>query len=287
MAKSRDKADGDEKSLGPGGPFPPFADGPQKKCLDPIAGTRLSLATRHSRPIVNSRPSRSPNRCPADGRRPPRLTPTEWTPPTMRLRRLAVAALFLTLPALALLGCGGSSEVADSAANRPNAPANESSAQPEMRPEEVVAQFLDRIRRGGDGNDAGEMLTLKAQSELRRIGRTVQPIGSPNARFEVSRSEEIPGEAGSALVHSVWSEPGPDGELIEYQVVWAVERDPQQWRISGLAMEFEPGQDPEIIDFEDGELMAQLLNAGERQNDAPEAQTAAAGDESQDAAVNR
>lgn len=205
----------------------------------------------------------------------------------MRLRRLAVAALFLTLPALALLGCGGSSEVADSAATRPKAPANESSAQPQMRPEEVVAQFLDRIRRGGDGNDAGEMLTQKAQSELRRIGRTVQPIGSPNARFEVSRSEEIPGEAGSALVHSVWSEPGPDGELIEYQVVWAVERDPRQWRISGLAMEFEPGQDPEIIDFEDGELMAQLLNAGERQNDAPEAQTAAAGDESRDPAVNR
>ena len=33
-----------------------------------------------------------------------------------------------------------------------------------------------------------------------------------------------------------------------------------QWRISGLAMELEPGADPMIIDFENAELMAKLLS---------------------------
>ncbi len=136
---------------------------------------------------------------------------------------------------------------------------------------EVVSQFLDRVRRGGDDGAAGNLLTKKAQSELERIGRTVQPIGSPDAHFDVSRGEVVPDQPGAALVHSVWSEPNGDGSRAEYQVVWAVEQDPEAWRISGLAMEFEPGQPPEIIDFEDGERMARLLTASEQPASQPNA----------------
>ncbi len=171
-----------------------------------------------------------------------------------------------------LVGCGSSSDVAQT----PEQTADSTEvAQAEESPVEVVSQFLDRVRRGGDGAAAGHLLTEKAQSELERIGRSVQPIGSPDARFDVSRSQDVPGEPDSALVHSVWSEPTGDGSNAEYQVVWAVERDPVQWRISGLAMEIEPGQSPEIIDFEDGELMAQLLTASERPVDETPAQASA------------
>ena len=63
------------------------------------------------------------------------------------------------------------------------------------------------------------------QTELKRIGRTVQPIGSPDARFQVTRAETVPDEQNSALVHSIWSEPNGDGTSSDFQVVWAVEQE--------------------------------------------------------------
>ncbi len=169
------------------------------------------------------------------------------------------------------LGCGSKAEVSEVA--EPTAPTSDHGVErpPEEAAMEVVSQFLDRVRRGGDDGAAGNLLTKKAQSELERIGRTVQPIGSPDAHFDVSRSELVPNQPGAALVHSVWSEPNGDGSRSEYQVVWAVEQDPKAWRISGLAMEFEPGQPPEIIDFEDGERMARLLTASEQPASQPNA----------------
>ena len=152
-------------------------------------------------------------------------------------------------------------------------------------PIDVVSQFLDRVRRGGQDSDAGILLTQRAQSELKRIGRSVQPIGSPDAHFNVTRSEKVPGETDSMLVHSIWSEPsatsdsGAETPRIDYQVVWAVQREHGQWRISGLAMELQPGQPPMIIDFENGDLMAQLLDDdGESSNSSePATSQAAAG----------
>ena len=188
------------------------------------------------------------------------------------------------------IGCGSSTEVSEVAER--SAPTNDREAerQPEEAAMEVVSQFLDRVRRGGDDGAAGNLLTKKSQSELERIGRTVQPIGSPDAHFDVSRGELVPDQPGAALVHSVWSEPNGDGSRSEYQVVWAVEQDPEAWRISGLAMEFEPGQPPEIIDFEDGERMARLLTASEQPggqstaNQPPSGAAAAGGTASQAAA---
>lgn len=197
-----------------------------------------------------------------------------------------IGSLFASGVLVTCLGCGSSTEVSEVA--EPATPASDRGA--ERRPEEaameVVSRFLDRVRRGGDDGAAGNLLTEKARSELERIGRTVQPIGSPDARFEVSRGELVPDQPGAALVHSVWSEPNGDGSRAEYQVVWAVEQDPKRWRISGLAMEFEPGQPPEIIDFEDGELMARLLTASEQQAGEPVTQddSAAGPAESQAAA---
>jgi len=126
---------------------------------------------------------------------------------------------------------------------------------------DVVSQFLDEIRRGGQDSQAQLLLTQKAQSELKRIGRTVQPIGSPDARFQVTRAEMVPDEQNSALVHSIWSEPNEDGTTSDFQVVWAVEQESGSWRISGLVMEVEQTQPPVIIDFENGEMMARLLAA--------------------------
>ncbi|MGI9473783.1 MAG: hypothetical protein ACR2NZ_19735 [Rubripirellula sp.] len=159
---------------------------------------------------------------------------------------------------LSLIGCGSSTPVAE------NAPpvadqVVETATAVVPSPTDVVSQFLDEIRRGGADSSANTLLTSKAQAELKRIGQSIQPIGSPDAGFQVTRSELVPGDERAALVHSVWTEPAADGNSTQLQVVWAVQRETAGWRISGLAMELDPDAEPVIFDFENGERMAELL----------------------------
>lgn len=174
---------------------------------------------------------------------------------------------FATLSLLTLLCCVGCGSNSQSTAESSNQRPSPSVAQPtpQTSPTDVVSQFLDEIRRGGQDSHAHHLLTQRAQAELKRIGRTVEPIGSPDARFSVTRAEMLPEENNSALVHSIWMEPNGDGTTSDYQVVWAVEQEAGQWRISGLAMEIDPKQSPLIIDFENGEMMARLLAAPDLQ----------------------
>ncbi|MGB0595949.1 MAG: hypothetical protein ACPGLY_04515 [Rubripirellula sp.] len=177
------------------------------------------------------------------------------------MNRLVFLPIFTGL--LAFVGCGSAS---DPVAEAPASPQSETvTAAPvevapvSQSPADVVSQFLDEIRRGGEDTRANELLTQKANSELKRIGQSVQPIGSPDARFEVTRFENVPNDPSSALVHSIWSEPNEDGTSSQYQVVWAVHQESAAWRISGLAMELNPNEPPMVIDFENGDLMAKLL----------------------------
>ncbi len=181
------------------------------------------------------------------------LPPLTYGP---RMDRPASCLAFIGL--LTCLGCGSGSQVAEvpATASAVSATKSQTGSPP---PTDVVSQFLDEVRRGGEHSRANDLLTQRARTELQRIGRAVQPIGSPDARFQVTRAEDVPGEPDSALVHSIWSEPNGDGTVSDFQVVWAVQQESVGWRISGLAMELAPNQDPVIIDFENGELMAKLL----------------------------
>lgn len=136
---------------------------------------------------------------------------------------------------------------------------------------EVVSEFLDVIRRGDADDDSDRLLTSGARRELARIGHKLQPLGSPSARFKVTRAENVPDSPGSALVHSYWSEPQEEPAVgngeIQYdaplQVVWAVQWESSAWRISGLAVQMAPGEQPLVLDFENGDAMAEYLRAGE------------------------
>jgi len=197
----------------------------------------------------------------------------------------------LALAASTLVGCGSSSE--NTASNSSSASSETSLASvPGQTPSSpgsgldaardeaarVVNQFLDRIRRGGGDNRADELLTTTARAEINRVGG-VQTIGAPDSKFVVTRSQPAPTEDGSLmtdamLVHSVWSDAGSEAEgTTETQVVWAVQQEFDQWRISGMAIELVPGQAPTIIDFENRNQMTQLFGqmspeAG-GQSDAP------------------
>ncbi len=140
-------------------------------------------------------------------------------------------------------------------------------SQTSIPPTDVVSQFLDLVRRGGQTDQATALLTTKAQLELKRIGRSVQPIGSPDAQFKVTRSElvpnESPGEIAVALVHCLWLEPGDSGTAEPTEVVWAVQEESGSWKISGLAMQVAPDQDPIVINFENGKQMDAILAESE------------------------
>lgn len=199
--------------------------------------------------------------------------------------RFSVAVLSLAL----ILGCGSGDSAQQSSHSGAAASANQASASGPS-PTDIVSQFLDEIRRGGDDSRAQSLLTKRAQSELARIGHTVQPIGSPDARFEVTRSEAAPGEPNAALVHSLWREPTESGDLQDYEVVWGVQKEADGWRISGLAVELSPNDPPQIIDFEDGELMAQLLvgeESAEPASSQPAANSTAPSQASKNSAISR
>ena len=182
-------------------------------------------------------------------------------------------------------GCGSGTEIAKTPVQTSVQETNTSLATDISSPMDVVSQFLDEVRRGGDDSRANSLLTQQAQQELGQIGQSIQPIGSPAARFDVTRSELVPGEQDSALVHSVWSEPNQDGTTNQYQVVWAMQRESSGWRISGLAMELDPNQPLMIIDFENSEMMAKLLTPNQPARSSTQAQ--ASGPSPSNPAVSR
>lgn len=168
-------------------------------------------------------------------------------------------------------GCGKSdtSSQADAtpSATRPGAIAPPNAPLDVNAAKDAVSHFLDAVRRGGDTGGAHSLLTKDACGVLESLGRSVQPIGSPAAKFVVTRSEAVEGHPTSALVHSTWSEPTEAGEFETFQVVWALEWEQNAWKISGLAMELDSTQDPMIIDFEDHVQMANLFR-GETEEQA-------------------
>jgi len=164
---------------------------------------------------------------------------------------------------LVFSGCGKSdtSSQADATpqTSRPGAIAPAAAPLDVNAAKDAVSHFLDAVRRGGDTGGAHSLLTQDACTVLESLGRSVQPIGSPAAKFVVTRSEAVDGHPNSALVHSTWSEPSEAGAFETFQVVWALEWEQKAWKISGLAMELDPTQDPMIIDFEDHVQMANLF----------------------------
>ncbi|WDQ16515.1 hypothetical protein [Rhodopirellula sp. P2] len=170
---------------------------------------------------------------------------------------------------LSMTGCGSSTPESVASQSSTASPTTAASAD---EAESVVGQFLDRIRRGGAENTAMTLLTKRAQSELARIGHVVQPLGSPDAEVTITRSEEVGMEHlpegqkyPTRLVHCVWSEPSQaDGTKQEFQIVLPVVQQSEGWRISGMVLGIATGEPELILDFENGDEMARILNAQEQ-----------------------
>ena len=132
-------------------------------------------------------------------------------------------------------------------------------AQPQD-PAKAVRVFLQSLR-NGDQEIAAQLLTEKARTETAKLQLVVEPPGTPSAEYAVGEVEyqEDPNEAH---VLSNWTETTDEGTET-YQVVWITKKDGQAWRIAGMATRQVGSLEALLVDFEDAEMLGQLLDREE------------------------
>ena len=180
------------------------------------------------------------------------------------------------------IGCGASAPVAtqgdqgtannSSIADRSQAGFSPTvSAEQGSAPQQSVAIFLDCLRRG-DELTANSMLTTKAREELQKTAYAVQPLGTPEGRFEIGRLGFPYPEKNVALVECQWREPATatEPELI-MDIVCEVYQESEGWRIAGMAVTVQGEDEALVIDFEDGARLQEMLDIANGQPPAGQA----------------
>jgi hypothetical protein len=123
-------------------------------------------------------------------------------------------------------------------------------------PADIVASFYNALREGNNTAIAG-LLTDKAREETAKSGLEIQSQASAALEYSIGETDFVTDQLDGAHVMSLWSEPGPDGLLLSTQVVWVLRKQPDGWKISGMATPVEEGQLPLLFNFECPEDMMQ------------------------------
>jgi len=168
----------------------------------------------------------------------------------------------------AIAGC---SKTADSAATASKASesagqgAAESSAADTGGPSEAVAAFLDAVKNGQDAKANG-MLTKLALQETAKMNMVVAPPGSDTASFEVGEVETLSeGDEQGAQVASKWTDLGDDGLPHTDEIIWMLRKEPEGWRIAGMATTVFKGEPPLLLDFENPQDMQRKQQLAEEE----------------------
>ncbi len=178
------------------------------------------------------------------------------------MKRLTCSGLLL----LAAIGCG-SKETGTVTADAQKGAAPAATAQASVvtngastEPGEIVALFLDSLRRG-DEKAANGVLTAQAQASLAKTDYTIDPLGTPDGKYTIGRVGFVEGDPTTGLVECLWSEPNPEAGKppVEMEIVCEVHKEPQGWRISGMAVKMAGTEDTFVLDFEDPQSLQQAL----------------------------
>jgi len=136
----------------------------------------------------------------------------------------------------------------------------------------VVSVFLNALRTG-DSPTTESLLTAKARQELAKHALSVDVQSAPNATYKVHPAAVLPDDPNGAHVISVWTEKFDGGEET-YEIVWALRRQPEGWRLAGMAMQLLPGQAMQFLNFEDPEDMLRKKDEAILAMQQPAAETA-------------
>jgi hypothetical protein len=139
-------------------------------------------------------------------------------------------------------------------------------------PDHVVTVFLNALR-SGDSPTTESLLTTKARQELAKHELSVDVQSAPNAIYEVRPAEVLRDNPNGAHVSSIWTEKFDDGDET-YEIVWALRRQNEGWRLAGMAMQLVPGQDVQFLNFEDPEDMLRKKDEAIASLQPPVAETA-------------
>ena len=191
------------------------------------------------------------------------------------MKRLTCSVLLL-----AAIGCGGKNSSTETAQGQAGATGG---AAPQAvvtngattEPGEIVALFLDSLRRG-DEKVANGVLTAQAQASLAKTDYTIDPLGTEDGKYTIGRVGFVEGDTSTGLVECVWTEPNPEAGKppVEMEIVCEVHKEPQGWRISGMAVKMAGTEETFVLDFEDPQSLQQALGGGtQTQSPANVAQT--------------
>lgn len=153
-----------------------------------------------------------------------------------------------TLLTLALAGCSSASSPAGSAADE--------------TPAQAVHKFLEAVRTG-DQKLADTMLTKVAREKTAEMDLVMAPSGSDSASFKIGQVENV--APNVAHVDTFWTDMGEEGKPHTDEVIWFVRKDPEGWRIHGMATRVFDKQIPIVLNFEDPEDMVRKQEAAEKE----------------------
>jgi hypothetical protein len=169
--------------------------------------------------------------------------------------------------ALAAAGCGQASKTnekaeaakTDASAGNPTAqapadgPTKGSIRQTAAKLDGPAATVFDFLEAARTGNDA-KGLTMLTAAAREKNHKTFKPSASDTAAFQVGQVEYKADDL--AAVSSAWTDLNEDGEKDTQEAVWMVRREPEGWRVGGVAATVIAGKAPILLNFEDPEDMA-------------------------------
>ena len=122
-------------------------------------------------------------------------------------------------------------------------------------PAATVYEFLDAAHKGNDAKGL-MMLTTTAREKNQN---TFKPSASDTATFQVGKVEYKADDL--AAVSSAWTDINEEGARDTQEAVWMVRREPEGWRVGGVAAAVIAGKPPILLNFEDPEDMTRQLQA--------------------------
>jgi hypothetical protein len=159
--------------------------------------------------------------------------------------------------AVGVMGCGGSDQggekpAAGSGQVQSGGLADGKTGTKGAGPDTAIFDFLEAVRTGND-EKAAAMLTSTARRKTAEMNMEVAPPGSDTAQFKVGKVEYLPGNG--ARVSSTWSDLDENSQRQTDEISWIVRRDPEGWRVAGVAATVFKGEPPLLLNFEDPEEM--------------------------------
>ena len=176
-------------------------------------------------------------------------------------RWIALSALL----AVGIVGCGGSDKTDQGSASdgvqvdtAQTGQAGAGQVAQQTGPDAAVQMFLEAVR-AADHQRTSEMLTSTARQVMAELDMVATPSGSQTAEFEIGQVEYLSGDG--ARVACTLSDLDANSQRRTEQLIWMVRREPEGWRIAGVAAHVGDGT-PQALNFEDREQMAALNARG-------------------------